>query len=341
MSAHPDDLDQFRGLLCRLQDRIRDGVIAAREQLTLDELTSVAAETSADTIYGIDKVTEAAIVGWFDKHWPAGQPVEVVMEGLEDDETLTFPRKIPVAETRWKVILDPIDGTRGLMYDKRAAWSLAALAPQRGSETNLGDIALAAMTELPTTKQQRADQLSAIRGRGAQSVVAESVGVHSGRRMPFRPRPSSATDFRHGFASLAKFFPQGKSLIAQIEEELWSELHGAEPQASPLVFDDQYISTGGQLYELAVGHDRMLGDIRPLVYRKLGLDVSLTCHPYDICTAIILEELGGVVETPAGDALDAPLDTTSPVAWMGYANPTLAALVRPALQRLLAKHCGL
>ncbi len=339
MNPSPAELEQLRALLCRLQDHIRDGVIAARGRSTLAQLTEVAAETAADTIYGIDKVTESAIVDWFSANWPVAQPVEVVMEGV-DDGSLIFPASAPVSETRWKAILDPIDGTRGLMYDKRAAWALAGIAPQRGPETNLRDIVVAAMTELPTTKQWRSDQLSAVRGCGPAGVVADSVDVRSGARAPFRPQPSRATDFRHGFASLAKFFPQGKTLLARIEEELWSELHGAEPQASPLVFDDQYISTGGQLYELAAGHDRMLGDLRPAVYRKLGLDVSLTCHPYDICTALILEELGVVVEAPDGGPIDAPLDTTSPIAWMGYANATLASLVRPVIRRLIEEHCG-
>jgi len=45
-----------------------------------------------------------------------------------------------------------------------------------------------------------------------------------------------------------------------------------------------------------------------------------------------------VVEQPDGRPLDAPLDTTSPIAWMGYANPTLARTVRPVLQRLMKQH---
>jgi hypothetical protein len=65
------------------------------------------------------------------------------------------------------------------------------------------------------------------------------------------------------------------------------------------------------------------------------MQLSMTCHPYDICTAMILEELGGIVEAPDGSPLDAPLDTTSPVAWVGYANSQLAALARPVLQRLV------
>ena len=150
--------------------------------------------------------------------------------------------------------------------------------------------------------------------------------------------PSQAKDFRHGFASLARFFPEGKSLLARIEEGLWDALYGLGSTSSPLVFDDQYISTGGQIYELLVGHDRMLGDLRPPVLRKLGYPSALVCHPYDICTALLLEEAGGVVETPEGEPLRVPLDTTSAVAWMGFANPGLAGQVRPLLKRLMKEH---
>jgi hypothetical protein len=101
------------------------------------------------------------------------------------------------------------------------------------------------------------------------------------------------------------------------------------------VFDDQYISTGGQIAELLVGHDRMVADLRPLVFRKLKQPTALVCHPYDICTELILREAGGIVETPDGKPLRAPLDTTTPVAWVGFANLTLARLARPALRNAL------
>jgi len=41
------------------------------------------------------------------------------------------------------------------------------------------------------------------------------------------------------------------------------------------------------------------------------------------------------VESPLGGPLDAPLDTTTPVGWIGFANQTLARLVRPVLHRLI------
>jgi fructose-1,6-bisphosphatase/inositol monophosphatase family enzyme len=321
---HPD-LDQARRLLCRLQDAIRDAVRAAQRRGTA-RLTRVAAVTTADTIYGIDKVSEHAVLAWFGKNWPRRWPVELVMEGLEGD-AVTFPRGTPVKQTRFKCILDPIDGTRGLMYDKRSAWSLAALALQRGAKTSLRDIIVAAMTELPTSKGGFADQLSAVKGRGAQ---AERLDLRSGRRKKFSPRPSQARDLAHGFASFAKFFPPGKVWLAEREARLFRALGG-----SPDVFDDQYLSTGGQLYELLMGHDRFIADLRPLAFAWLRLPTALTCHPYDICTALIAQELGCIVTAPDGRPLRGPLDTTSPVAWVGCANRALARKISPKLRKLL------
>lgn len=288
--------------------------------------------TAADTIYHVDRVSEHAILSWFAAHWPEAWPVELVMEGGEDRGPVTFPERTPPARTAWKCILDPIDGTRGLIYDKRSAWMLAGLAPQRGAKTTLEDIVVAAMTELPTGKQWRADQFSAVKGCG---VRAAAVDVRTGRRTALQVRPSAARDCRGGFAAITRFFPEGKELLSRLEERLWDELYGLGQQAGPLVFDDQYISTGGQLAELISGHDRFLADLRPLAHRKRGSAGSPVCHPYDICTALIAREAGCVVEAPMGGGLEAPLDTTTPVSWVAYANPALARHIRPVLRRLI------
>ena len=328
------ELATLRRLLCRLQTHLRDTFVVARRRQGKN-FARIAGVTAADTIYFVDRLSEEALLEWFEEHWPKASPVELVMEGLEGD-AVTFPRNTPVTRTKWKCILDPIDGTRGLMYDKRAAFTLAAVAPQRGGQTNLADIVVAAMTELPTSKQDRADQVSAVKRGG---VVAETHDLTRGTRKRWAPRPSCAVDFEHGFASLARFFPEGKTLLATIEEALWRELGVLGKNGGQLVFDDQYICTGGQLFELIVGHDRMLGDLRPLAYAKLGLSsAALCCHPYDICSALIAREAGCVIESPDGTPLRAPLDTTTPVSWMGYASPKLARIIRPVLRRLMAEY---
>jgi hypothetical protein len=73
-----------------------------------------------------------------------------------------------------------------------------------------------------------------------------------------------------------------------------------------------------------------------LVFRKLGITSALCCHPYDVAGSLILDEAGLVIEDPvSGGPLDGPLDTISPVSWVAYANPALAAHIRPALQQAL------
>ena len=56
------------------------------------------------------------------------------MEGVGEDEPITFPRHTPVAQTILKLIVDPIDGTRCLMYDKRSGW----VAGRRRAATRAG-----------------------------------------------------------------------------------------------------------------------------------------------------------------------------------------------------------
>jgi fructose-1,6-bisphosphatase/inositol monophosphatase family enzyme len=296
--------DDARVLLCALGDHIRDVVLGARGT----DMTRIEGRTRADTIYAVDRVADDALVGWFEANWTG---VELVSEGLDEPVVIG-------SSPEWTVVVDSIDGTRGFMYDKRSAWCLAAAAPHGGS---LRDVAAAAMTELPVTKQLLADQLSATQGHG---LVAERIDVRDGRRAPLVVAPSRATDLEHGFAAVAKFFTPGKVALAGLEAALFARLGSRD------VFDDQYLSTGGQIHELVAGHDRFIADLRPLVD-----PTALACHPYDVCTAMLLEEAGGVVTDARGDPLDAPLDTTTDVAWVGYANATLAARIGPLLAELV------
>jgi fructose-1,6-bisphosphatase/inositol monophosphatase family enzyme len=300
----PPSAEEARRLLCALGEHVRDVVVGSRGM----DMAAVAGETFADTIYAIDQVADDALLRWFEEHWP---DVMIVSEGLDTP--------VLVGEAAaWTVIVDTIDGTRGLMYDKRPAWCLAAAAPPGGG---LADIIAAAMTELPTAKQGAADQLSATRGGGLRS---ERVDLARGERRALDVRPSVATDLEHSFSGLVKFFLPGKAALASLEAELFGRLGDTQ------VFDDQYLSTGGQIHELITGRDRFVADLRPLV-----TDDGLACHPYDVCTALLLEEVGGVVTDPWGDPLAVPLDNVSPVAWVGYANAALAERIGPVLAQLV------
>ncbi len=178
----------------------------------------------------------------------------------------------------------------------------------------------------------------AVRGEG---VRAERWDRLTGETTSLGLRPSRATDIAHGFATVVRFFPGARDVLAAMDDEVALALLGPpEPGRAPC-FEDQYTSTGGQLYELMAGHDRFIADLRPLVQSvraARGLPPGLCCHPYDICTALMAEALGVVVTDAGGAPLDGPLDVDSEIAWVGYANERLRAAVQPVLQRILREH---
>jgi hypothetical protein len=322
-------------LQCRLWVRLDE---QARSSSGEPALAVAVGEQGGDVIYALDRVAEEVVLpacaGWA-ADWDV--PFVLVAEGLPDGQ-LMFPAGAPPDAARFVVIADPVDGTRGLMYSKRAAWSLAAVAPVAHREwwredqapARLVDVALAVQTELPTHRAYLADQLWAVRGAGAAGCTRNLL---TGDERPLWPRPSTATTLDHGWASLCKALPWGKVEAAALEERLLAAL-GAPGAPVPPVFDDQYLCTGGQLYGLMTGQDRFLADLRPALP---GVAAALTCHPYDICTALIAAEAGVALTDGAGAPLDAPLDTHSPVAWIGYANADLRAHIEPVLLRLLAE----
>ena len=320
----------------RLHRRIRDGVLEACRASRAEELSAVAGNQGGDTVYAVDRVGEELLVEELGREAAALGGVVLVAEGLAEG-SLVLPAGSAADEARYRVIVDPIDGTRGLMYQKRSAWVLTGVAPNRGPETRLSDIVLAVQTELPLVKQYLADELWAAPGRGAH---AERVNVLSGERAPLVLRPSRAESLEHGFAMLTRFFPGARDEIAAVDEEVVRAVLGPPPPGRALCFEDQYLSSAGQLYELMAGHDRFNADLRPLfdtVLARRGESGGLHCHPYDICTALIALEAGVVLTGTGGGPLDAPLDLETPVAWVGYANPALRSRVEPALLSALRR----
>jgi fructose-1,6-bisphosphatase/inositol monophosphatase family enzyme len=313
--------------------RVRDAVVAATERQSVDDLAAVDRDDEGDTIYAIDVVSET-VIEQLAETLGREQSFVLVAEGLPGGWRCV-PDGIDELAATWRIIVDPIDGTRGLMYQKRSAWILTGVAPNRGPATSLRDIVLAVQTEIPLVKQHLADQLWAIRGGGVDAVRLNRV---TGDRVPLRLRPSGASSIAHGFATVARFFPGARDLLGALDEAIVSGALGAQPGGKALCFEDQYASTGGQLYELLAGHDRFIADLRPLTAAALaerGLPRPLACHPYDICCALIAEEGGVIVTDPGGHPLDAPLTVGADVAWVGYANAKIRAVLEPLLQQEL------
>lgn len=330
-----DALDGLLPVLRRLHRRIRGEVVAACKERAAEDLASVAGDEGGDTIYAVDKVSEALIVEELGREAAALGGLVLVAEGF--GEGVALPAGSAHENARFRLLMDPIDGTRGLMYQKRSAWVLTGVAPNRGSGTRLSDIVLAVQTEIPLVKQYLADELSAIRGGG---VTAERHDVVSGGATEIAVHPSRAGGIEHGYAMLSRFFPGCRDEIAAVDEEVVRAVLGAPKPGRAACFEEQYASSAGQLYELACGHDRFNADLRPVfepILRRRGEAAGLYCHPYDVCTALIATEAGVVLTAPDGSPLDAPFDVDAPVAWVGYANEELRALIEPALQAALRR----
>jgi len=330
------DLTVLLAAIRQLHEQIRDRVVAACEQSDTDHLSDVADETDEDTIYQIDRVGEAELAPFLERHVAPHFPVILIAEGLAVGQ-MVLPHGASEDEAPWRIIMDPIDGTRGLMYQKRSAWILTGVAPNRGPETSLGDIVLAVQTEIPLVKQHLCDTLWAIRGEGAQ---AERYNRLTGERRPLTLRPSRATTIEHGFSTISRFFPGGRDVLAAIDDALVETLLGPVQPGRAHCFEDQYIATGGQLYELMTGHDRFVADLRPYLAALLserGESNGICCHPYDLCTMLIAQELGIHIVDPAGGPVDAPLRLVYDVAWAGYANGALYERIEPVLTDLLQR----
>ena len=301
--------EEIREHLLAMGAAVRAAVYEAGRQAGFDP-TVVVAEALDDTIFAIDKVADGAVQEYLATRWPSAVPVRLVMEGHVTPVT---------AGAVGTLIVDPVDGTRGLMHDKRSAWFLAGFAPVV-SDATLADVSVAAMTELPPSKHCEADEWSAVRGGGLRGVIGARADRRSGGRTTLAARPSEALSVAHQWASVAMFLPTGIEVMARFSAALFRNL------GDPLVFHDQYLSSGGQLHELLTGRDALVVDPRPL----LGVGAP-SPHPYDLATALIASEAGCVIVDLDGAALATPLDTTSSVGWIGVANPGLADHVLPAV----------
>jgi hypothetical protein len=325
------DWELLQGTLEALGEAVLATFHEIRGARSAESLATVRHEVAADLIYTLDHAVEERLLAWIEQHWPTRWPVRLVMEGLEDAPCL--PTRAGSSAPPLTLVIDPLDGTREIMWDRRPAWFLAALAPSRddGLPPRLAEVETAAMVELPPTRHRGSHCLSVRRGG---PVRARQRVFSSGACEPVHLAPYAEESLAHGFVTLGTPFYQGKARMSAFAEAFLARYFAAPLHSLP-IFDDQYISTGGQLFDLMTGRLRLFSDLRPLFLEGGEGRPPLVCHPYDICTALIAESLGCVIESPQGEPLEIALDTDSPVALMAYANERIAARARPIVRDLL------
>lgn len=325
-----DLLAQLRAI----HDAIREAVMAACEQSAAEQLAVPLSYDGGDTIYAIDRVSERVLLEHFAELASRWSCV-LVAEGLGTTGRLVLPLGTNSEVAELQIIVDPIDGTRGLMYQKRPAWILTGVARNRGPVTTLADVEIALQTEIPLLKQHLCDTLWVVGGE----VGGERLDRISGTRVPLAPRPSRAATIAEGFGGVVRFIPGGRDVLAAVDDEVAERILGPVQRGRAQLFEDQYMSTGGQLYELVMGHDRWIADLRPLiepVLRQRDRALGLCCHPYDLCTESIARAAGVHVTDERGRSLTAPLDVSTDVAWVGIANTPLRDQLWPVLREVLS-----
>ena len=368
----------------RVAADVRAQVEAAHDRGGATPLAEIAGRGAGDTTFALDEGPEAVVRAWADEQAAAG-PLSVLTEdagwrhlgqeleagpeprgsragwdGPADAGDPSGPRELPGFDHGGPcVVVDPVDGTRGLMFDLRPAWVALAAVPPRdaGGPPRLGDAALGLLLELPTSRGGRAQRLRGWTGGWAPPDAAppqagdappaagcleDLMALPPGaERLASRPLAADADDrVDRGFLPVFRYHPHQRVTLARLEAALFDRLERHEGAHLRDVYDDQYTCNAGQLALLAQGRYRFCADLRAAVPRADG-GPPVTSKPYDLAGAVVCARgAGAVVHGPDGADLDAPLDATTPVAWVGYPNAATAARIGPHLAAVLAELAG-
>ncbi len=326
--------EHWQDRLVRLCDELR--TVTRHALLTADSGGSLAALArphgmgQGDVTFGLDLPSEARIQAW-QRELARTEPLSVLTEDagwrhLGPDGRGGVRALDGFDHGGPRIAIDPVDGTRNLMADLRSAWTEVAFAPSGAREPRLSDCTGGIVSEIPGTLAGRFRRLVSD-GRACTFELAELEDGSSLARRALRADDDDRVD--HGYFPFFRYEPAQRPAIARLEAEFFARLVRAEGAESRALYDDQYISSAGQLVLLALGRYRMLVDARELVQRRLGL-AGATSKPYDLAGAVVCARAAGVVVTAAeGGPLDFPIDATTPVAYTGYANERTRARLEP------------
>lgn len=287
-----------------------------------------------DTTFELDVAPEALITAWAEQR-ATREPLSVLTEdsgwrhwvpdgsgGRRSVET--FDHGGP------RFVLDPVDGTRPLMCGLRSAYFSVAFAPPGPAAPQLGDISLGLLHELAVPGHSHPTRwLATLTAAGPRTWRSVPTG-------PLAPHTvDTSAELERSYLSFFRFHPRERVAIAELEAAFLARL-AAEGVDLDHVFEDQYTSNCAQLALIASGTYRMVADLRAWLARARGWPVIAT-KPYDIAAAqLIARGAGAVVLAPDGTPLSAPLDATTALSFVAYANPATAARCAPHLAAVLA-----
>lgn len=298
-----DDLETavLAEVLAEVGRAVRTAVATGRRA---DDARVVRTE-GGDDVFGVDARADAVLLAELAARCGQRWPGQVVVEGFDEPQPVGDPAG------PWTYLVDPVDGSRGLLAGLRSAWVL--LGAGRDAVT-LEDLEVGVAVELPTDRAAlgrvaRADQ-------SGHLVVEDDDLVGEAAPAPVELAPRQGSDLSRAFVTVVRLVPGGHGPIGA-----WADRHLAGLE----VYDDLYPCTGGQMMAVASGAAAAALDPRPLLHRG-----SLASHPYDLAALVLARAAGVVVEALPPGPLAVPLDTDTPVAWAAYANPAVAERLRPS-----------
>jgi hypothetical protein len=324
----------WRARLVTLSDELRGvtraALLGAERDGTSDALARPHGQGAGDVTFGLDLPSEARIEAWQAEQARA-EPLSVLTEDagwrhLGPDGRGGVRALDGFDHGGPRIAIDPVDGTRNLMADLRAAWTVIAFAPGGSAAPRLSDCTGGVVAEIPGSLAARFRRLVADGTRCELATCDLATGAELARRTLVADADARPD---HGYFPFFRYEPAQRPAIARLEADFFARLVQAEGADARSIYDDQYISSAGQLVLLALGRYRMVVDPREVVSRRLGVR-GVTSKPYDLAGAVVCARAAGAVVTAAeGGALDFPLDATTPVGWAGYANLATRARLEP------------
>lgn len=300
------------------------------------ELSRPLKRGAGDFTYGLDLPSEDCLRAWHGARAREG-PLSVMTEDSGWRHLGPGPKGEVVELPGFdhggpRIGFDPVDGTRNLMADLRSAWTVVSFAPAGTGEPRLGELSGGMIAEIPTTRAARfrrffSDGDTTWLEEGALGGASEEESPPIGPARVVRTDGDDRPD--HGYFPFFRYDPLQRLVIAEWEARFFERLERNENAEMHTIYNDQYCSSGGQLVELMSGTYRMIVDARALAARRSGTNQIFT-KPYDIGGAIVCARAAGCELTDAeGNALDFPLDVTTPVDFCGYVNAPTRLRLEP------------
>ena len=179
----------------KLHSLIRESVLNACEQTSIEQLSTIVEEAKEDTIYAVDRFSEDVLIEYFEKEVAPDNPMLLIAEGIPNGQLL-LPRGISQDNAMWQVIIDPIDGTHN--YARRLPMFGVSIALEHQGKVVLGVIGIPYFDEIYTAEKGGGAFLNGEKLRVSDVELDKSLMIYDTKlRFDKEPMIGSLSDLVH------------------------------------------------------------------------------------------------------------------------------------------------